>query len=68
MFFFVFSSPGNSWADRVKGIVPSSPLSPKSDTPNTPDQPTLPSPPPPLQNGLSSEADTDGSNTIEGKL
>ncbi|CAC5420269.1 S phase cyclin A-associated protein in the endoplasmic reticulum [Mytilus coruscus] len=63
-------SPGNSWADRVKGIVPQSPLSPNEVTPNfseTQESPVLTLPSPPLhQNGLSaSEADTDGSNTIE---
>ena len=65
------TSPGNSWADRVKGIVPPSPVSPNLDHPDTPDDqdgfvPTLPSPPAPHQNGLSaSEADTDGSTTME---
>ncbi|XP_076101540.1 S phase cyclin A-associated protein in the endoplasmic reticulum-like isoform X1 [Mytilus galloprovincialis] len=63
-------SPGNSWADRVKGIVPPSPLSPSEETLNfseTHESPVLTLPSPPAhQNGLSaSEPDTDGSNTIE---
>lgn len=69
---YIFST-GNSWADRVKGIVPPSPVSPNLDHPETPDDqegfvPTLPSPPEPHQNGLSaSEPDTDGSTTMEGR-
>ncbi|KAJ8318369.1 hypothetical protein KUTeg_003460 [Tegillarca granosa] len=61
-------SQGNSWADKVKGVPPAPVMSP--DTSVTPQKMSSPTPvlptPPPKENGLcTSEADTDGSTTIE---
>jgi len=67
---FFRQSTGNSWADKVRGKTYTSTNSTVPEAEEPPPSYSLPSPPPPVtsQNGLSaSEADTDGSTTIEGK-